>query len=1286
VVIDQQNATIAGAEVVLTDLSTNSKRTTSTNDVGRYIFLDLPPGQYDLTVTNAGFKQARVAQQAVDVGTVLTLNVTLEVGATTTSVEVKATAGAELQTTNATVGTTITGPALMNLPNIGRDANTFYLLQPTVNPNGNIAGAQTDQTMFQLDGGNNSSDQDGTYSNYTQSAGQVIAGTGGNPSGVIPTPSESIEEFHVSSNGQNADFNGATGGQVQMVTKRGTNQFHGSAYEYYFGGNWGANNWLNNHTPNHALNLPYTPLPATHQNRFGGTFGGPLTPSFWGGKTYFFMNYEGRRFPNVTTIDRLAPTPLLRAGVVQVQNSAGQWVAYNLNPMPVTVNGTTYQPAMCPGGPCDPRGLGLNPVINQVWSKYMPLPNDPSAGDGHNTQGYLTTLPLPLSTNFAVVRIDHDFGSNWRFMSSYRYYRLDQVTNNEVDIGGALPGDTLGQASSKTQKPQTPSYWVAGLTGVITPHLVNDFHYSYLRNAWQWISAGAPAQLPGLSAAIEPYADSSSALIPYPVDRGDALSRFWDGQDNVVRDDLSLTHGNHLFQFGGQYQRNFDKHQRNDNGVNILSWPVDQINSGPGIAFPSSYIPTGVPSNQINNWEQFYDTVTGIVSQSQLFYARTNGVLQPVPSSIESQTVIPSYSLYFGDTWHIKPSLTLIYGLGWQLEMPPHEINGNLPMLVDSAAEPITGEDYMAQRNNAALQGQVYNPTIGFATIPHVGNGLKYPFPPFYGGFTPRVALAWSPKWDSGILGKLFPSGKTVIRGGYGRIYARLNGINMVQVPLQGTGIGQPVSCIGASTKGQCLGTGGVDPSTAFRIGVDGSTAPIPSVPQVLPEPLYPGVNGNAEAGISWVIDHNLKPAHSDQVDFTLQRAITQKTRLEFGYVGQRTRNLQIAYSLDSVPINTTLNGQSFAQAFANLYFAVSQGQTPSPQPFVESALGGSSSAYCTGYASCTAAVAAKQKTAIVTTQVYNLWSAMNAAPGWTLGRTLPSSPGAGTLANPGAQASGIPMATSNGWSNYNAGFVSLVMGDWRGVTTTSNLTWSKTLGTGVAQDTGIPSTLNQWNFGSTYGPQPYDLKFVYNLLMLYQPNFFKGQHGVLGYVLGGWRFAPLFTARSGFPLLVSISGGPSTNCQSFGESNCATISSLENAPATTPYTAGNSAHYNVTSSSSAGSSGNQSNGGSGINEFSNPAQVYSGFRRLVLGYDTSGGGAGELRGFPTWNLDFSAMKEIRFRERYGLTLSFQFVNVLNHFQPGNPSLNIDSPSTWGVVNSQANTPREIEIGARLFF
>ena len=134
-----------------------------------------------------------------------------------------------------------------------------------------------------------------------------------------------------------------------MVTKRGTSQFHGALYDYYFGTDVGAaNSWKNDHTPSGSL--AYTPLPATHKNRFGAALGGPVAPRLIGKKTFFFANYEGFRFPNDTTIEKSVPTALLRAGVIQLPNSAGVYQAYNLNPTPVTVNGVTYQPATCAGG------------------------------------------------------------------------------------------------------------------------------------------------------------------------------------------------------------------------------------------------------------------------------------------------------------------------------------------------------------------------------------------------------------------------------------------------------------------------------------------------------------------------------------------------------------------------------------------------------------------------------------------------------------------------------------------------------------------------------------------------------------------------------------------------------------------------------------------------------------------------------------------------------------------------------------------------------------------------
>jgi hypothetical protein len=369
----------------------------------------------------------------------------------------------------------------------------------------------------------------------------------------------------------------------------------------------------------------------------------------------------------------------------------------------------------------------------------------------------------------------------------------------------------------------------------------------------------------------------------------------------------------------------------------------------------------------------------------------------------------------------------------------------------------------------------------------------------------------------------------------------------------------------------------------------------------------------------------------------------------------------------------TTVGGQAFSQAFANTYLALSSGQNPSPQAFFETALGGANSAYCTGFANCTAALASKQRSNILTTSVYNLWAALNSAPGWTLGRTMPSS-------NP-IQVLALPQAASFGYSNYNGAFLSARVSDFHGVTATSNLTFSRSLGTG-GYGSGIGVPVDMWNISAMYGRQPFDINWLYNLSMYYRPKFFEQSHGILGHIAGGWGFAPLFTAQSGAPLGVTSS----SNCQSFGQANCSYLGGTEQAVAVGPVTGGNEAHYNVVSTGVAGQSGNASRGGSGLNLFADPSAVYSNFRRVILGVDTRPGGAGPLRGFPTWNLDLAVMKDIRVREGIGATLSFQFVNVLNHFQPGNPSLSVDNPASFGVITGQANPPRQMEFGLRLFF
>ncbi|MBZ5604436.1 MAG: carboxypeptidase-like regulatory domain-containing protein [Acidobacteriia bacterium] len=1310
-VTDQQGAVIAGAEIKMVEPTTNSTRTATSNDVGRFTIVNIPPGTYDVTVTKTGFTAAKYSAQKIDVGGQLTLNVSLTIGATTTTVEVQATAGAELQTLNATVGTTITNESLNLLPNLGRDASALSVLQVGVSLSGNVAGAATDQNSFQLDGVNNSDDMAGTNSTYVAANGYSGSGsTGGTPSGVIPTPIESIEEFKVGTTGQTADFNAAGGSQVQMVTKRGTNAFHGALYEYYFANNVGAaNTWSNNHAGCSTATgvCKGVPLPSTHRNRYGLAVGGPLTPKVLGGKTYFFVNYEAMRYPNGASFERGVPTALMRQGILQLTNTQGQLTSYNLNP--TTVNGIA--PAQCvingASGSCDPRGIGLNPTISKIWNT-LPLPNDPAftAGntttgyvDGTNAQGYLSNVALPQSSNFVVGRIDHDFGDKWRFMASYRYYTFTPLVTAQVDI-------TNGNDKALAPRPVKPSFWTAGLTTTITTNITNDFRFGFLRNYWQWFTAGGPVQLPGLGAAVEIGGESNAgSLIPINVDSQDVRQRFWDGHDLNLTDSVSHLHGNHLIQYGGSYLRNYDYHARNDNGVGIFSDPVYQV-GGTNLNTAAYVLPTGAATSNQSAYPIMFNEITGLVNQTQVMYTRSGQNLTLNPgfgTSGYDQSILPTYELYATDTWHLRPTLTLTYGMAWGVAMPPYELNGKQVEMINTANNQLIDiNSYLHARQAAALQGQVYEPQIAFANIRNVpGQNLKYPFDPYWGGFAPRVSLAWSPNASGGVMGKIFGQNKTVIRGGYSRIQGRLNGVNMLLVPLLGPGLLQAVSCQIPTITGQCgVGT----PATGFRIGVDGNSAPLPGqgalanqVSQTLPQPFIPGYtqNGslNAAAADGSGLDPKIRPNHSDEVNISIQRSINNRMMFEVGYIGRKISNEFQEINIDAVPYMTTLGGQSYAQAFATVYQQLCGGLvttcTANPgavqsQPFFEKAMGGASSPYCAGSASCTAAVVKNEQANFQNGKGFNVWSDLSSKNGWTLGRSLYIQPGAGQQFS-----GGYDFINSLGHGNYNAAYFSFTAKDWHGLTARSNLTYGRALGTGsVVQASStitVPDPFNFDTFG-TYGVQPFDVKLTYSLLMMYQEPFFKSQKGVVGHILGGWTLAPLFTARSGLPLRVTdlaSSGG------AFGATYSGQTANYENAVLAAPFTGGNSANYNTV-----GSAGIATTGGkfpTGVNMFANPVAIYNEFRTPVLGVDGNSGGTGPIRGFPFWNVDATLSKDFRATEKIGATLMIQFVNLLNHFTPADPPTSLASPATFGVVSSQYTQPngvqaRWMEFGLRLRF
>jgi hypothetical protein len=1306
-VTDQSAAAVNGATVTMTDRSTGSSRTTITNEAGRYVFADVAPGVYNFTISKTGFRVSKIFDQKVTVGTELAVNIALEVGAMAQTVEVTAVQGAELQTLNATIGSTVTGDMLLSMPNLNRDATSLLTFQPATAPSvgggdvygGQVAGSLSDQNTYMLDGGNFTSDLEGD-NNYTH---------GG--MGAIPTPIESIEEFKVATNNQTADFSASAGGQVMLVTKRGTNSFHGSAYEFYQSQLLDANTWSNNRLGN--------PIVKYHDNRFGGSVGGPMLPKFLGGKTYFYGFYEGRRFPGTAQVlEWTVPSMLMRQGILQFRDSNDVVHQFNLKTSTACGDGTQA---------CDPRGIGISPIVSQMWNTFMPAPNDLSFGDTLNTQGYRAALSLPEKTDYGALRIDHDFGDKWRLFLSYRIFNDIAPSTNQIDIGGLLPGDKLGVPASVSSNPVIPRYAVLGLNGTITPTLINEFNLSYLLNNWGWQRQGVTNALSSVPAGIE-FADSHfGCMCPLNMDTQDARNRVWDGHDWTYSDTLNWVKGTHYMQFGGSMVHWWDHHVRDDQVVAGLPDLVYQLNKATGLKTSSATRPAGLPSSLNSTWDTQYAQTLGFIgTAAQLFVRGGSDFHLTGAKTFEDTSIIDSYSLYYNDSWKIRPSLTLNYGLEWGTQMPPYEINGVQDVAVDTSGSPINTQAYLQNTVAFALKGQVYNPVIGFEPIGAVGGHPKYPFNPFYGGFSPRVSVAWNPKFQSGFLSRLLGQSKTVIRAGYTRIYDRNNGVDLVLVPLLGYGFGQTIRCNGAGViagVSNCFGGSGTDPTNGFRLGVDGTTGPFPVVQQSLPIPAEPGVNSPAGGNISF-LDNNWRPGANDQITFSIQRELPDNMLLEVAYVGKWSKHLYQGLDLNNVPWMMTKGGQSFAKAYASLWAADSGGTMASAQPFFENSLPANylsftntrisnfntKNAGVTGFvplATCTTFTCAVQTNEgggplgtgnVSTENVYGMFqdidsgstcpSVASGGPGpcpWTFGTALP------------ADLQGYNSMLGNttlGFSNYQAGIVRLQKRTGHGLMLNANLTWSHTLSTvGINQEYTQANPSVPFDLRYDYGPAPFDTRWVFNMLGTYDLPFGKGKRfavnsGIIDRFIAGWTFAPIFQWNSGL-VMETYTG----SCDEFGQGNVPWCSGIVPLSGVNLSSISRTAHTGVnTGSSGIGSNGNASNGGAGVNLFADPAAVYNMFRPVILGLDGRANDLGPLYGQHRWNLDFTIAKTTRINERMGFTFYAQFFNALNHMEFSDPGqygaggLNLQDPNNFGVINGQFNTPRHIELGLRLYF
>jgi hypothetical protein len=1387
-VTDSTGAFIPEATITAYDPSTKSTRTTMSNKSGQFTIQNIQTGVYDIKASKGGFSTDQISGLAVSVGTQTTANFKMAVGAESTTVEVQA-SNADVQTMNAGTGTTVDSALVDNLPAIGREAASFVTMQPGVTPQGNVAGTASDQATFTLDGGSNSSDMDGTGNTYLTSFATSTTGgaIGAGTAGVMPTPQDSVEEFKVATTGQTADFNNSSGFQAQIVTKRGRDKIHGSVYEYYLDNNFNANSWQNNFTKTNYCgynNTPPVETPTTttpepaycqgatptgtfaggygganshtlkpdyHFSRFGASAGGPISPYVLGGKTYLFADFEGYRYPNSGIYERTIPSySFLNTGLTNTFNGGAVYPAATLKAN-------------------DPRGIGLDPTLATFYATQLPLQAAPGATqatypgtfdtscalgasttycDSNNIIGYAGLVKIPQTSNFFVARLDHDFGAKWHLMASYRYYKLINSTSNQVTVCGTAPVTTTpcnGVFNALTPRPQVPWFGVVGVTTNISSSLTNEFHYSYLRNLWAYQGPGDPPQVAGAGAAIEPFGDvTNNVLSPYNVNSQSTRTRTWDGKDNFFSDNVTKLKGDHLIQIGGQFQHNFNYHLRTDNGATINYQPLyllgDTAGAGNIYSAPTGFLNGGVGGGPNNNWNRYLAAYYGFVTDTQVLntYQTVAGALtlQPPSTPYGAHTTIPYYNIYATDTWRLKPSITINAGISYALEMPPTEKSGQETLLTTATGAPIYVDDYLNARKAAALSGTVYEPQIGFANVNSPTLGRKYAYDPFYAGVSPRVSASWDPKFKNKNLNKIFGNGATVIRGGYGRIFGRINGVAEVLNPLLSPPIILATQCqslqsaIGSTGGTGTCAAGGYSDVTAARFGAtsageDGIVFPTASaaLPTTIGNVYRPGLDGPGIATAS-PLDPSLRPNDVDTINFSIQRQVNRRSLIEVGYIGRLIHHEYQYLNPNTVPYMMTLGGQSFQSAY--LAMETILGCTTSSsvckntataanytkfaaadQPFFNAALGGMGSPYCASYTNpstkvkttfqnCTEAVAFNQASNLATQSVFSLWKALDnnvngaGGTGFVFNRSLMGTAITSTPASYGGTGqivSGATMATGQGYSNYHGGYASYKISGLHGITFQENLTFSKALGLAVVnQSSSSGAAEDSFNLSQQYGKQTFDQKLIFNTFMSWNTPWYMTQRGIIGRIAGGWTISPSVAAGTGQPQTCTTNNA----AQSFGGDDGSSISDSESCIFTQKYGAGYHTHRGILGGSDSGgiSVGTSVHAGglnAAVNEFKNPGAIYDSTRPAILGLDKKDP-AGTFQALPYLNLDLSLKKRLVVYKSVNLEATGVFYNAMNHMEFASPSLSIATPAAFGVTKTQGNSPRQIQMGIRANF
>ena len=1083
-VADPTGAVIPEATVTIKNFENGSSRKIFTDVNGEYSFLQVAPGDYNLVAEKPGFATITNAHIKLLVNTPATLDLKMSLSSAGEIVNV-ASEASQVNTTDASVGNPFSEAQVRQLPLQTRNVVELLSLQPGVTTSGEVLGSRRDQNNITLDGADVNNNQNSglvpqsTATGFGGYQGSNANGVNNNSgfNAVLPIPLDSVQEFRVTVAGEGPNLGRSSGGQVSLLTKSGTNQLHGSLYEYNRNTFFAANSWFNNNA-----GVPRTPLV---RNQFGASVGGKVILN----RIFYFFNYEQRQDASAVPVVRAVPSDTLRNGIFLFSSGGA---TQTLTSQDITN--------------VDPLHLPPNSSILAVLQQY-PRGNSPAYGEdgGLNFSGYRFNAPVHRSDHALVGKIDlHIDGAGKHTVSLRSTFARNTDDQIPAQLPGQLPASTLRDNSKG---------FAAQYTGVLSSSLINVVNFGYTRFGQSFSGQSGPLLFQtSVDPLLNPYARPSSQVLP-TINLSDGITWVKGKHTLIAGGGFSIIHDN-----TSSFATSFARYGYGSTELIGLGADIDSA--------ITQY--TGLPLDDPTSTANGMGVVLGLVNDdfhTDLFDRKGNYLAAGTPQV--RSFVEHDFSLYAGDTFRLTHALTLNFGVRYENFRPPYESHG----LQVTSTVPLT--KYFAERNALQAQGipqnQMPNATLQW-DLNGPANGKPTWWSPSNLNFAPRIGIAYAPAKTAGLLGKIFGE-QGALRVGAAMVYDRFGSDLITQYDQYGS--------IGMATSGNFPTSYSFSTSPRYNGAAPVLTPPAAETFPVTPPNIaaiageFMGVAPNLKPPYSYVFNASFARELPGKLTFEIGYAGRLSRRLLL----QGDVYTPLEYFKDP---SSGITWEQNAMTVRKLHDAglttdaVKNNPSLVPTlPFVENMWPGLANLDFPGsassnYFSCVYADYGGSYLDCLHALDRNTTSTWSNTPN-AVGCDQISAHGCYTFFP--LQGSSMPTWMNAGTAAYHSLTFSLRRGLSSGATFDFNYTWSHAIDDGSAAESGAgqqgAAIQNIFNTREFRGSSDFDMRHNVTANVLYPlpigrgRTLLSGAHGWLEEIVGGWQISSLVRYHSGIPTTV---------------------------------------------------------------------------------------------------------------------------------------------------------------------